>query len=131
MYNKFFKKQISDTLNNDLEIGANVTLSSLISNLKTRSTESVTFDVIAKHLQKVANVPVRNVCPFFSLRLSYWFYHILVWTLLLNISGGIMGRKHHDETSPQWISFRCFHSVDSLLCKAGDLGLEDRKYNYC
>nr|XP_039262043.1 abscisic-aldehyde oxidase-like isoform X1 [Styela clava] len=46
---------------NTLTVGANVSLNNLIATLQQHASESVTFDVMAKHIKKIANVPVRNV----------------------------------------------------------------------
>nr|XP_039264202.1 indole-3-acetaldehyde oxidase-like [Styela clava] len=44
-----------------LTLGANVSLNNLISIFEQNSSHSVTFNVMAKHIKKIANVPVRNV----------------------------------------------------------------------
>lgn len=49
-----------------LSVGSNVSLSDLIEEFKKRSAESEVFLVMAKHIEKVANVPVRNVSAYIN-----------------------------------------------------------------
>ena len=50
-----------DNHGDSIDFGAAVTLNEILKTLTKRSSESVTFEPIAKHLKKVASVPVRNV----------------------------------------------------------------------
>ncbi|CAK8698330.1 uncharacterized protein LOC143448853 [Clavelina lepadiformis] len=49
-----------DNHGDSIDFGAAVTLNEILKTLTKRSSESVTFEPIAKHLKKVASVPVRN-----------------------------------------------------------------------
>ena len=56
--NDFFSFQVGDS---SLQIGAAISLSTLIGLLQENQSKSTSFQLLASHLLKIANVPVRNI----------------------------------------------------------------------
>ena len=54
----FFSFQVGDS---SLQIGAAISLSTLIGLLQENQSKSTSFQLLASHLLKIANVPVRNI----------------------------------------------------------------------
>ncbi|XP_043564200.1 xanthine dehydrogenase-like isoform X1 [Chiloscyllium plagiosum] len=63
---------------NGLKVFSNVTLSSLIGYLKQYSDQSLSYNVIARHLLKVANGPVRNAGGWAGNLMMKWKHHEFV-----------------------------------------------------